>query len=387
MKTRPQEILEMSPPDMKVAIDAYIDSHVADQLFGHLGTPESEEFENALARIARSTDRPGIFVQRLKEDWQDSQLAPDIRFAIFYCLNIYYRYRRDTSLLEDLLADGARLGRGVFPIESPAFIHLKLLHALSSQLSTANRETARELLRQAEENFRGQPENAGYAHLFADLVATLCETRTPEFSLEIKEKWLEPALEALDEADRLRTNYPKFFATRGRLEALRGNFGEAKMWISRAIDSEDSYRNDYPIRIGGYQAAMMEVRAQELDQQTVAMESRVQEIDGRAAQTVVMIDSLKADVDALGDAKRDNLEFLGFFAGLISFTIGTLQLGKEYSAQETAGTMVVLAGALLIAFSGFSFIVQNSWNRILKKAVPMGGLGVAAVAAGLVIIG
>ena len=61
-----------------------------------------------------------------------------------------------------------------------------------------------------------------------------------------------------------------------------------------------------------------------------------------------------------------NMEFLGLFSGIVSFTIGSLTITgaiADQSIQSAAGLIVVLMGALIGVFAAFGIVLHG----IVKK--------------------
>ena len=66
-----------------------------------------------------------------------------------------------------------------------------------------------------------------------------------------------------------------------------------------------------------------------------------------------------------------NMEFLGLFSGIVSFTIGSLSISgaiAEQSIRHAAGLIVVLMGALMCVFAAFGIILHGFHKvKIAKK--------------------
>jgi hypothetical protein len=88
--------------------------------------------------------------------------------------------------------------------------------------------------------------------------------------------------------------------------------------------------------------------------------------------------------DATQKATSIHLEFLTFFAALIGFTVGSIQIAVEQPFEKAARLIFILSGGLLLAFSGFSLVLHGG-NHFFRALV-MFGLGVLIVARTLFVI-
>lgn len=95
---------------------------------------------------------------------------------------------------------------------------------------------------------------------------------------------------------------------------------------------------------------------------------------------------LDEGLEEINSSKISNLEFLGFFAALISFTIGSIGLTQSFEPLEAAKLIVVLAGALLFAFGGFTIIVCRNTKEALTKAAPIIVMGIVVVLLGFALL-
>ena len=62
------------------------------------------------------------------------------------------------------------------------------------------------------------------------------------------------------------------------------------------------------------------------------------------------------------ESMTKNMEFLGLFSGIVSFTIGSLSITgaiAEQSIKHAAGLIVVLMGALMCVFAAFGMILHG----------------------------
>lgn len=249
----------------------------------------------------------------------------------------------------------------------------------------------RSVLYLAQTNAQTLTGNWGGYHAFAETVALIYEN-TPSMMQTLEQEvqsgsWLESALDAakcaiaMDVESKGAKNanpYPKFLVTMARLEALSGEFEEALGHIKQAIDTEDNRQSDYSIRIGQYRAHRQQILARKsalsgqklLDAQLSAtMQEYERKLEEQEKQTIVK-----------------NMEFLGLFSGIVSFTIGSLTIGSAVADQSilhAAGLIVVLMGALMGVFAAFGIILhgvagkkagRNFFVLLLGLAIVVGGI-------------
>ena len=359
------------------ATSSYLDDEgtlKAHDLFADLENDTDRTYEKYLVAIARSQVNVDKLTEKLERDFLDSELDKNTRYALFYCLNQVYRLYKDFKKSQELFKEYAdEFDR------YPSYSHLKLLLDLN-QISVLTNEEIEELLTIARDDARRYSSNSGYVHLFADFVATVFEEGRGD--VVSRELWLKDAIESAHLCcEWLAPEYPKFHATYGRLLALRGNeetndFLKARQEIREAIALEPSCEKDYAIRVGQYQVDLMKVQAAEQRKEAEAINERY---DKRVAEFEKKLDK---GLEEINDSKISNLEFIGFFAALISFTIGSLSIVQAFSPMDAAKLIIILAGALLLAFGGFAVIVCRNTRGIFSRVVPIVALGLIVIVAG-----
>ena len=249
------------------------------------------------------------------------------------------------------------------------------------------------------------PNNAGVHHAFAIAVADIFEATELQRESRPESSWLEKGEQAAMDALDLDPTYPKFHCTKGRILALRGNYEQALKEIAIAIDTENSKQADYALRIGNYRAYEQRIREKQRSEKQMALMQ--QQIDSAKVLSETMEQSLQ-DMEekqkALEDENRasltKNMEFLGLFSGIVSFTIGGISISgavAERSIVGAAGLIVVLMGALLVVFAGFGIILHGYKDEVVTpegrtKVVGKSGrnkvvllLGLLVAAAGVVL--
>jgi tetratricopeptide (TPR) repeat protein len=343
------------------------------------------EYELAITKLVTQKQNPEFtyWLKQLMEN-EDETIAYDA----FVCLNIYYRRDHDYTQLELLInSQRSRFQHHI------SFSHIELL----SLIGNARKEPTMANLIQGHQNISKMPSNAGILHIFADLTATYYElkdtyqnTKTEviengEAENMQKQEWLSKAFYAVEEAIQLQ-NYAKFFCTRGRILALMGNFDEAMESIKDAIDFEDSSERDYAIRIGNYQYHKLSILARMQNQQIKNLvehyEKRIKQENQKVQQE--LMDTTKK----IENSTIKNLEFLGLFAGIIGFTIGSISIAGNLAGKSfagAAGLIIVLMGALLCVFSGFGVILHGLEKGKRGRNIVVFLAGLTVMAGGLLL--
>lgn len=343
-----------------------------EDIFGALPEEISRRFELKLAGIALHADR-----ERLRADLERLVQDPleDIAYAAFYCNTIHLRRMKDFSQLDRwFMTHGYRF------TARPTYDHTKVVSDLDRGLGNVD---IRQTLDMAKRYARDYPEHSGFVHLLADVVATARELELEQGIARLSSDDVAAGLHAANAAISLEPDYAKFYATKARILALDKDFSDAMTCIGMAIDKEDSARADYAIRIGNYQFLRLQIQARindgklraDLTDYSTTFRQRHEDAENR----------LEESLNRMDGSTLKNLEFLGFFAALISFTIGSVQMAVSYSPREAAGLIVVLMGALLVAFAGFSFILERHLKTSSWRVLIAGCVGLVACVGGALI--
>ncbi len=286
-----------------------------------------------------------------------------IAFAAFCILcGLYRRFNDYTKYFDLLVRFENRFRHHIF------YGHLKLLYY--NETGVQNNLT--EILKLAQENYNRMPFNIGVQHALASTVAWAFEET--EFNPEEMpdQKWIRIGIEAVEKAISIDGNYAKFYLTKARLYSLRGNYDLALQFIKEAIDKEDSKKSDYPLRINKYLKYEQIFRSKRnLEKIELSIDKRIKhELDDQIESYIDRINEKQDELNTqtsekiseIKNAQIRNLEFLGLFAGIISFTIGSIGIAAAMASVSflgAAGLIIVLMGALLTVYSGFGIILHG----------------------------
>ena len=223
--------------------------------------------------------------------------------------------------------------------------------------------------------------------------------------------------------------HPIFHVSHGRILACLGRYAEAQGEFSQAVDLENARYNAWQESRGAAngggngdddgEGAADDVAGNAAEaRKTIKDSTYVTEMNEifDARNTCNMLSnmrSLSSVIDDAQDAQRararelddkmdelgrrfdneriDMLEFIGFFAGIISFVIASIQLGDGLAFPTRALMVLILMGSLLVAFGAFSSLLESG-RAVDPKAPKQGRLfGIRAglvtvMAVGLVVI-
>jgi len=306
---------------------------------------ETREYEVFLTKLVQQEKDiapllNSVFEKCIRKLGEDEK-AEHIAFACFVALNIYYRRNKDITKVHDLITQNEKHFH-----KHPMFAHMYSLFLRS----TGRKKDQERALEYARKAARAMPEQAGVQHSLAEVLINLIEEGLFNRSSEDREKYLSEAEEAIEKALNLDSSYPKFYSTKGRLYALKGNYDEAREYVELAIDKEDSNASDYTIRLNNYNATLAKIQLMEF----------YDNIDNKFKESVEKINRNRQETEEqLKQFRVQNLEFLGLFAAIISFTVGGIQFIANQSFDQGVLLLSVFTGCLLCIYGGLSIILHG----------------------------
>lgn len=319
----------------------------------------TRDFEVEVVKLATNPSH-AAFIDELKAHVQTLRNVSSVTTEDFiaYCIVVNYQRRMKNYEEEELYI---KRYRHIFISGHPFFEHLDLL----SRMDKLETYTVQEILELADRNRRQLIENIGAEHAYCEVIAMMHENREDEIDSDtavkkILDVHLDKALLAIDGILRKEPQYAKYFCTKGRLLAVKKRYTEAIQNITTAIAIEDSTRTDYTLRVNQYQIYLQQTKnMQVLDRTEQHLHEKIRQFE-----------------DILEQQSKEslvkNMEYLGLFAGIISFTIGSIGISTSVAAQSleaAAGLIIVLLGALLCVFSGFGFILHGLNRKSYRNLV------------------
>ena len=290
----------------------------------------------------------------------NSEENDTVAYAIFLMCSIYYRRVKDHGKQERLLY----MHKARFE-HHPSFMHFLVL----SYVDVGYHVKWRDMLNLAKENSI-KMQHGGAWHLFAELCAMTFEEEHHDATNDEYAYWLDEAKKAVDLAIMENPNYAKFYCTKGRILSLLNNSDEAQQYIRLAIEKEDSNKKDYTLRIGNYQFYLLKV-------QSLADRNQLKnDISSHKKQLQEAITDVQQRAESIDKSLMRNLEYLGIFSGIISFTMGSINIASSLASISFAGAaalIVVLFGVLVGVFAMFDLIIHGykKENRIVYLLVFM----------------
>lgn len=210
------------------------------------------------------------------------------------------------------------------------------------------------------------PEQEGILHNFAETVIEATEEK-----VELDPSYLAKAEQVLKKAMSLSPKYPKFHCTKGRLLAIKKDYKTAAESILKAIDLEDSSKHDYVLRINDYQNYLAKIRNEQLQ---TKMEESIQKLTA----------SKETLEKSLENAKTENLQMLGFFVAIITFTLGSFNIVKQDKIMDSVFLLFILTGCLIISYVAFTVLFSNNQNS-KGKILIASALGLLLLGSGFAI--
>ena len=271
----------------------------------------------------------------------------DIRFGAFYVLCILYRRRKEYAKLSSFVSK--------YREEFSEEVLYTFQKAVSLKSGFPNVRSLRfallafDEIRNAHHALDSMP---FFIQAYTDTVAKYYDELNKDMLDENDRNTVLESIELLINAIAIRSDYAKYYSTIAKLYRLAGNFESAKENIRKAIELEDSNSSDYAIRVNEYEILNSKIDLERL------INREMDNLNRMSAD----FDSMKESIDK---SKTDSLAFLGFFTGIISFILGTFQLGNGLNFAERIQVMAALLSCLLIAFSVFRLIIAKSKKRDL----------------------
>lgn len=284
-----------------------------------------------------------------------------IRFHAFYCLTIFIRRYKNSSELENLIFQ-----------HGENFAHKPLYNIILSTFykSKGSLDDLYEAIHYATLAKNSLLNHKGVLQHYADIVAS-----SFEMSNQVDEELLNDALNSIQKAIQLDSNYAKYYCTKGRLLVFKKEFKKAMFEIKKAIDKENPDKKDYAIRIGDYQFYLLKIQALEMKN----------EINGLLKDTETKVETTERSLlESVKEVRTKNLEFLAFFASILSFTIGSLSLADKKSFLDAALLILVLTGSLLIVYSAFRLLLRDAKQYIFQTLV-LSSIGILLIVSSIMV--
>lgn len=320
---------------------------------------EDDTFVSYVTRIATT---PGS-EEQLVEILDDEKYSKGERFVAFYALCINYRRMKKYSQFKNILDRF----NNVFNDE-PIYWVQKAVYKKTFETNPEDLKEALKLWKNIDCRVKQMP---AFVQAYADTVVLCFDNQVLSVENPKDRELLINTVELMENAISRRV-YSKFYATLGKLLLLNGQYNVAIKNVKIAIDKESSDSVDYALRINEYELIITQINIKK----SYDMEINKLKKYGKDIETVK---------DEIDKSKYDTLSFLGFFTALISFTMGSYQLAENVDFTQRVQLMLVLCGAIILAFSGLRIIVKSRSGGF-RDVIFMVVLGVSIILAALLII-
>lgn len=327
-----------------VAFETRIDDLTSDHtktdvvaFIDELPEPKQRAWELNLTRLVeRVPDVEKTLKDIINENGSDTDSEDDsVRFAAFFAYCTFLRRQKNITEFEEALTTHQEFS------DHPMYFHLRALF-LKRRGQRGDFSDAIKNAKRAADKLEG---HAGVEHSLATSIISAIEEGIEEKTDELLDLADESIKNALRNSD-----YPKFYATQGRLLALQGEYKRAKESVRIAMDREDISKQDYPIRISEYQQNLSRIYLREISE---THEHRIDDAMEKINQAQDESEKI------LEDLQTRTLQFLGFFAALLAVIVTSVQVIISFTAVQAAQLILILVGGLLCAFSGLSFILPH----------------------------
>lgn len=182
--------------------------------------------------------------------------------------------------------------------------------------------------------------NPGVIHAYV-----VCVLRALDCGLEVDREELEVAEETVQRAIRLYP-YSEYFLNWGRIQGELGNYQDGIRTIEEGMDREAAYT-----KLGRYRHHINNLR---FEQQRRTMENYLTELENE-------LDSIDEQAQNVAQNLRaETLQFLGFFAAIVTFIITTVQIGTSFTDLSSTATLIpLMTGCLVLSFSALRFLFED----------------------------
>ena len=307
-------------------------------------------YETAIVSMVDQNPWTDLSIEQICESIMEGE-APDLAFAAFYALCTYFRRHQNLTEYGDLISKKRRQ----FGMR-PSFAFLELMY------KKARNPHSLELIEDAD--YLCSPEvlgsNYGVLHCFSEYVADACERDLARAKFLI-DKYMDRALERVNESLRISRGYPKFYLTRARLRmisAIHANDTEREILYNSALQDIDTA------------VSAEKVMAKMIDYQITGTRIQMNYYEQVLNKNITKQEAQLTE--KIQDINVKNLEFLGFFSAIIGLLLANIQLVQNLSFAAAATLVVVLSCCVITAFGALGFILHGTKERVKINCVIIG---------------
>jgi len=312
-----------------------------------------EEYLNSLPEEGQSsfTKSITIYINDLTEKEEidllnilESSENEKVRFGAFYSLMVFFRRSKMYKKSEEIALKYAK-----------DFTNKPLLQYQLSYIyrHRGGKNDLRIALQYADKSINIVQNNKNYDedypglyNNYAEIVAQILENE-----VELERNIVDKAFEYINKAIMINIDYAKYYFNLGKLQCYTNDFESAKINFIKAIDMEDSRSTGFAIRISEYQDYLMKCNTLQA----------ITKLNNYVKVNVEDFSIIKKDIlEEFKDAKKGILEFIAFFSAIITFIISSIQISTKLAVDEAVTLILVMLGALIVAFGAFRMILDYS---------------------------
>ena len=277
----------------------------------------------------------------------DDSLPLDQRFNAFFVWQTALWRRYDYKEFRNNVRNYSDLFSGL-----PMFDHQQAM----ALLSRSDRPSLQEALRYTRDACRKVPSSPGVLNLLAEVVAEMGE-RHPD---TVGHRDISEALDSIGKAIDIDRRYGKYYANRARLLALENRYEEAARDIRTAIEIEPSSDStSYAMRLARYDFIRSRIEDHQQQREWLHEHRKVR--------------------DDIRRTRSETLLMLGLLAAVVGFIVTGFDIATDYEPPAAAALIGVLAGSLLIVFTGFGELVRFS-HSLKARTISVMIVGLALIA-------
>lgn len=115
-----------------------------------------------------------------------------------------------------------------------------------------------------------------------------------------------------------------------------------------------------------------------------AFESIKSDINERSEKLDAKVSLVEDQID---NQKLDMLNFLGFFSGIISFIVASIQIGDDMDFVSRAMLLIIMLGTLLVAFGALNSFIERKDHAVTNQLLSKNALVMILVGVLLILLG
>jgi len=177
-----------------------------------------------------------------------------------------------------------------------------------------------------------------FTQIYTESVALLYETSDEQESSLLKE-----SEDLIKKAIKMR-DYAKFYSTLGRIYCCKGEYDKGITEVRRAIEAEDSYREDYMSRINEYETLISRFQRKKDEKE---------------------LKGIRAEMDK---SKKDYVSILGFFSAVMALIIGFINVDiGQRPIIDSLQLLMGIAGMIIMSFGSLNLMLVRKDEKRTNK--------------------